>query len=838
MLTARTSLLVLSVLGAASAYGCSPTSGRENVGTTRAALHRAKDCGGLLQDLKADALSKLNSAVDLQIASIQQCIASYGDANCSSYGYSYGGGGPQRTGGFDSNGAEAAPTSGSSASPAPAGSSSGASGTSSSGSSSGGAGKAADYSETNTQVSGVDEADIVKTDGTNLYVLHGNAFKVVKAWPATDLAELSTLTVEGQPTEMFVADGKAVIYSQVNGIGIYNAAGVTPKATYQDYGYGGGPNVGVSDSVAPGYPGGSPGITYAPLTKITVLTLNGAAAQVARELYFEGSYLSARRVGAHVRTVLQGQAHGPKLKYSLYEDVYDSSGSSYPKTGTESIAQLNQLRAENVNRINASQLSDWIPNSFSKAGATVTASTVACQDFYVPTAGSTESGFTEIASIDLTNPGAAPKETAILGRTDTIYGNEGNLVLAARAWVESPMIAFSGSSSGSSSGGAPDVAISEPSRGESAPPAPAPTPASPGSNVGTRTLKLNTSPIAIDESTAIAYAMSKTHLHTFDFATDPTFPSYQASATVDGEIKNQFSLDEKDGVLRVATTERRVYVTPQGDWVSPSPFGQPQVRPATVSHVFTLSQSGANLSVIGKTPELAPGEQIYSVRFVGNRGYVVTFRQVDPLFVIDLSAPATPVVLAALKIPGFSTYMHPLDENHLLTIGRDASDTGRAEGLQLQIFDVTNGAAPVLKHKFTYTGSEYGHSEAESEHKAFTFFAERGLLAFPYYAYGQSGMRSSLELFSVSTASGFSKVGSVDHTPLFSKAQQGYCGGYYSPQVRRGVFLEDWVMSISYGGIVAKQVSNLGGPGAQLPLSAPVVNSGYGPSCGAGSFGE
>jgi hypothetical protein len=663
-------------------------------------------------------------------------------------------------------------------------------------------------------------------------VLHGNAFKVVKAWPATDLGELSTFNIEGQPTEMFVADGKAVIYSQVNGAEIYKAAGVTPKSTYQDYSYNAVPGVAATDVAAPDYPGNYSPVAYVPLTKITVLTLNGASAQVARELYFEGSYLSARRVGSHVRTVLQGQAHGPQLKYSMY----DGSQTSYPTTGTESIAQLEQLRAENTAKINASQLSDWIPNSFSKSGPTVTASQVACQDFYVPTAGSTESGFTEIASIDLANPAAAAKETAILGRTDTVYGNEGNLVLAAHAWVESPMIAIGGVSSGSVSAGGGAV---PPSSGtEASAPAPTPAPRQPSSNVGARNIKLKTSPVPVDESTAIAYPTNKTHLHTFEFATDPTSPNYQASATIDGEIKNQFSLDEKDGVLRVATTERRIYVTPNGSWVSASPFGETQTRPSTVSHVYALSQSGANLSVIGKTPDLAPGEQIYSVRFVGHRAYVVTFRQVDPLFVIDLSAPSTPTVLAALKIPGFSTYMHPLDDNHLLTIGRIATDTGRVEALQLQIFDVTNGAAPVLKHKFTYTGSEYGHSEAESQHKAFTFFAERGLLAFPYYAYGQGGMRSSLELFSVTAASGFSKLGSVDHTPLFTKAQQGYCGGYYDPQVRRGVFLEDWVLSVSYGGIVAKQVGNLAGTGAQLPLSAPVVNQGYGPSCGSGSFGE
>src|SRR5690606_11877377 len=134
----------------------------------------------------------------------------------------------------------------------------------------------------------------------------------------------------------------------------------------------------------------------------------------------------------------------------------------------------------------------------------------------------------------------------------------------------------------------------------------------------------------------------------------------------------------------------------------------PPQSPATVSHVITLSQNGPWLEKTGEVADLAPNEQIYSVRFLNNRGYVVTFRQVDPLFVVDLANPAAPALLAALKTPGSSEYMHPLDENHLLTIGRNADGDGRQQGLQLQIFDVTNGANPIVKHKFTYTGQEYG----------------------------------------------------------------------------------------------------------------------------------
>jgi hypothetical protein len=212
--------------------------------------------------------------------------------------------------------------------------------------------------------------------------------------------------------------------------------------------------------------------------------------------------------------------------------------------------------------------------------------------------------------------------------------------------------------------------------------------------------------------------------------------------------------------------------------------------------------------------------------------------------VIDLNTPSQPKLLAELKIPGFSEYMHPLGANHLLTIGRDATLEGRTRGLQLRIFDVTDGKNPVALHSFTYTGSEYGSSEAEDNHKAFTYFDDKNLLAFPYFAQGTTStrlcapdqacgdytMRSTLELFRVDLASGFSKLGAIDHTPLV-KTASGYCGGYYGPTVRRGVFLENFVYSVSYGGVVVKDINDLLAPGKALALPAPVVNDGYGPSC-------
>ncbi|MBS2017813.1 MAG: beta-propeller domain-containing protein [Deltaproteobacteria bacterium] len=829
----HSALVLLAAVGtSAFAVGCGssePSVG--TTGTTRASLHRAKGCGDLLVDLKADASFKLNKGIDRQIEQIKKCIARNNDASCAYYGGYYGGARGSAEGDM------AAPMPGSSANGS---SSSGGTGASSP------PPKAGSYSETNTQVKGVDEADFVKTDGSNLYVLHGKQFKIVKAWPSNDLKELANLDIEGTPTEMFVADGKAVVYSTVNGAKLYDAAGVKPKDTYNDYSYygpGGGP-MPMTDSVggASSYPypgGGGTAEKYIPLTKITVLALNGAAPAVTREVYFEGNYLSSRRVGSHVRTVLSGQAHGPKLKYSISElypqpsspattpgggaptkdttDYTTPSQNPYPKTGTEMIAALEQLRTANANIIAASTLEDWIPYTFTRNGPAVQAQTVACQDFYVPSTGSTASGLTEVATIDLANPTALPRETAILGNVDTVYGSADTLYLAAHAYVEPPF-AWADDSAVSSGGVAEAV--------------PAPPPSSAG-GVGATSVRPATTlgtPVNV-----VAYAMNATHVHKFEFASDPTFPNYIASGTVPGSVKNQFSLDDKDGHLRIATTEQRMYVDGTGKYVQPTWPGSPGPldRPQTVNHVYVLGVNGPWLDTKGKVENLAANERIYSVRFVDNRGYVVTFRQVDPLFVFDLTNPSAPQKLSELKIPGFSEYMHPLDANHILTIGRDASDQGRVQGLQLQIFDVTDGHNPILNHKFTYTGSEYGQSEAEGNHKAFTYFADKKLLAFPYYAYdGGSGMRSSLELFAVDVGTGFAKRGSIDHTALVSKNPTGYCGGYYGPQVRRGVFLENFVYSISYGGVIVKDANNLGAVGSTLGLNAPTPDTGYGPSCG------
>lgn len=763
-----------AVAVSAAATGCSAKTdnneGKNTLGIVRATLRRAASCSDLEQSLKADALQKMNKAIDAQIRSIQK--------------YGYGGGYGYATAG----GAKGAPEAASAPSPQ----------TNASADDSAGASRAGSYSETNKQVANVDEADFVKTDGKYIYLLHGQKLEILNAFPATALAEATNVDIEGEPTEMFQWDGKIVVYSTVNGAPIYDKAGIKPRANFQDYAYGGRGGVAVDIAVAPG--GYYPGYIANPLTKITVIDMQGTSPSVSREVYFEGNYLSSRRIDKQVRTVLQGAAPGPQLK--MYPETPPSVQSAY-ENGTYSQAQeaqykqawinaYEQLRAENTAKINGSTVTDWVPYTFSKTAAGIDATSLKCEDFYLPTPGSTQYGLTTVETLDANDASSTLKSAAIVGQADTVYSNEKTMVLAARAWLAPEIVeAIEAVTGGTISGGGGGVVSSPPMAGSGGS---APTPVSPAPDIGTRNLDPLTSLLP---STPTPIAMTSTHLHKFDIGADPTSALYVASGTVPGNIKDQFSIDERAGFIRVSTTEQRGYIVQQGATM-------PSNLPRTANHVYALEEKSGGLDIAGTAGDLAPGETVFSTRFVGDNGYVVTYLQKDPLFVIDMKNPRALRVAGQLTIPGFSSYMHPIDDNHLLTIGRD-------EGLALQIFDVTDPANPKQAHKFVFT-NDYGYSEAENNHKAFTYFADKKLLAFPFMAYGSSSMKSTLELFKVDVSSGISRVGGVDHTAFFSSttgASRGYCGGYFEPMVRRGVFLDDVVYSISYGGVIASDAASL-----------------------------
>jgi hypothetical protein len=298
-------------------------------------------------------------------------------------------------------------------------------------------------------------------------------------------------------------------------------------------------------------------------------------------------------------------------------------------------------------------------------------------------------------------------------------------------------------------------------------------------------------------------------VHKFRIGERPSDTRYVGTGTVPGHVLNQFAMDEYYGYLRIATTRGKV----------------PDPKVASAVSILAEGPDG-NLVRVGAVEGLAPGEDIRAVRFDGDRGYVVTFKKTDPLFVLDLYHPARPAVLGELKIPGFSTYMHRIDPDHLLSIGFDANDHGDFayfDGVILQLFDVSEPTEPKLLHK-EKIGTRGSSSEAATNHLAFNYFGERGLLAIPMTvcegggdgSFGNQLAFSGLLVYGVSVDKGFSRLGGVDHG-----TKGADCNTWWSnanSQVKRSIFLDDLVYSIATDRLKVQRMSHFGDDVADIRL--------------------
>jgi len=234
--------------------------------------------------------------------------------------------------------------------------------------------------------------------------------------------------------------------------------------------------------------------------------------------------------------------------------------------------------------------------------------------------------------------------------------------------------------------------------------------------------------------------------HLIRLAIDDGRISFEAQGSVPGELLNQFSIDEYRDTIRVVTTasgsEMKIYTDKKRGFENYEYLDNFEQS----NGLYVLDQS---LDIIGKVADLAPGERVYSVRFAGPLAYFVTFRQVDPLFAVDLSDPRDPIVLSALKIPGFSQYLHPYADGLLFGLGMEADeDTGRTSTMKLSMFDTSDPTDVFEKHKLVLDAA---YSEALYNHKAILVLADRGLIAFP--------TEEGFVIFTYSTKSGFAQRG-------------------------------------------------------------------------------
>ncbi|MBT3397979.1 helix-turn-helix domain-containing protein [archaeon] len=267
---------------------------------------------------------------------------------------------------------------------------------------------------------------------------------------------------------------------------------------------------------------------------------------------------------------------------------------------------------------------------------------------------------------------------------------------------------------------------------------------------------------------------------------------------VRGHILNQFSMDEHEGNFRIATTSRDSEI---GD---------------SRNNVYVLDE---DLEVVGELEDMAPGEKIYSVRFMGGRGYVVTFKKVDPLFVIDLSSPENPEILGKLKIPGYSDYLHPYDENHIIGIGKDTVEADEDlkdsrnldfawyQGVKMAIFDVSDVENPVEMHKVVI-GDRGTDSPALHDHKAFLFDREKDLLVLPITLAEIKGEKSKdnqygefvfqgAYVYDLTLEGGFDLSGKISHYDDESVYEKS---GYYfrgNSDIKRSLYIDDVLYTFS-----------------------------------------
>jgi len=291
---------------------------------------------------------------------------------------------------------------------------------------------------------------------------------------------------------------------------------------------------------------------------------------------------------------------------------------------------------------------------------------------------------------------------------------------------------------------------------------------------------------AVSATAEQALPPEETEVHRFDLGR-PGAPAYVASGKVPGRLLNQYALSEHEGHLRVATT------LTTGDGRS------------SASGVHVLATG--TMAEVGKVGGLGAGERIYSVRFIGPVGYVVTFRQVDPLYTLDLRDPAAPRTTGELKITGYSAYLHPGAEGRLIGIGQEASEQGRTLGTQVSLFDVSDPAAP---RRLSQLFQKDSGSEAEWDPHAFLHWPETGITVVPLSSYGEGEQETGAVVLKI-TDSKVSRVGMIKHPAPKGENHQ--------PGIQRSMIIGDSIWTFSYQGAQVNDATTLARQ-AWIPLTS------------------
>ena len=588
--------------------------------------------------------------------------------------------------------------------------------------------KTADYSTTNVQVEGVDESDIVKTDGDYIYSLSRNNLQIIKARPAATAKVITTIQFKNNPQDIYLSDGKLVVFGSDYSVGDMPFA----KTWIRRYGY-----------------------TFVKIFDIA----DPANPKLVRDLSFEGYYSDSRLSNGYLY-FLTNYSGGQWLADGILPKLVDGGKvASYGKT---------------------------FPNVYY---------------FDAPYRGAS---FTVLAAISLKdNTRPVKRDVYLMPDNQNMYTSAGNFYLTYTKYFDENNFLIQVSKSVLE----PYLSAEENSRIAKIN-AIDPAILNNDEKLSKINQVLQNYLLSQDDQTRQAYSkqidtaaklrfklmseeLEKTVIQKIAYNGDVF--TYQGAVEVRGSLLNQFSMDEDvNGYFRVATTKDRTWSS-FSDSASDVPY----------SNVYILDK---NLALTGALEKLAPGERIYSARFMQGRAYLVTFQQVDPLFVIDVSNPANPSVLGQLKVPGFSTYLHPYDQNTLIGFGRQTATTDKGQvvtkGLKVSLFDVSDVANPREKSTVEL-GGQGSDSPALYDHKAFLLAKSKDRLVIPVYLTKVGGtwgdyQDSGAEVLAIN-ANGLRDLGLISHhrpgaTPYNWVNQND---DFYGDTVKRGLYIDENLYTVS-----------------------------------------
>jgi Beta propeller domain len=639
------------------------------------------------------------------------------------------------------------------------------------------------YSGTNTAQAGVDEPDLVKTDGRRIVTVIGGVLRVIDAQTRqlTGVLDLSAgAGLDGAvPANLLLAgDHALVLFDQGYSVAGAPVPGLPPEMTPPAAGGAGPAGSGLAGSAPAAVPsaGAGPGAAEpgpavsgpaipVPIIgpRLVLIDLSAGTPRIISEYTMDGALVDARQVGSVARVVVHS---APRVFFPPY----------FAQSAQDSTAANRAVIAH-------ATLNAWLPRYALITGNVRRTGQVDCAAASHPAA-ATYSGTSMLTllTFDLSSGTLGDGQpVTVVADGDTVYANGSSLYIASDRQSSMPpagALPPVGAVPGSAPGTAQDpVSATAPATAAAAPPATAAA-ASPG------------------------LPQQYTGLYKFDIS-GPGRPVYEASGTVPGWLLGssgtaQYALSEWNGALRVATTADGAFV----GW-----SGQPPQ-----SAVYVLEQVGDQLVTIGKVGGLGQGEQIYAVRFAGPVGYVVTFRQTDPLFTLDLSDPAQPRVAGELLLSGYSAYLDPIDATHVIGVGQDANAQGQTRGTHISLFDVSDLAAPVLLAVYHL---QFGHSEAEFDPHAFLYWPASRLLVIPVQlppaampGSGPAAQDGNAPLWPVSEAVVL-RVGDHALTELGTITHPAVPGFPAGGQIRRSLVIGGMLWTLSDTGLKASELTTL-----------------------------